>query len=283
MAERATVVARPAGRQMVHSTRLALPAPVEAVSSALAQAVAAMGTAPLSATLFGSAATGQADRLSDVDLALVFPRNVRRYGHAWLGALVDLGERWAAIAEPRLDTSAQGALGYVRDALAKPSSVWADAAVNGVCVYGDPLASLARRTVRFDSEAARSRRVENALRVAAQYLHSARPFTSSASVRFQLTWPGLRLAADALAGATTGERVHENRPARAVTTLAGIVGPALADRYGRLAALAADEDAAAVTAHAAEQALSLGRSFYEQACRAAAGMGTTHGDREPAS
>ena len=255
---------------MCSERRLVLPAPMETVSAALAQAVAAMSPSPLSATLFGSAATGQADRLSDIDLALVFPRNVHRYGHAWLGALVDLDERWAAIAEPRLDTRAQGALGYVRDALAKPSSVWADAAVNGVCVYGDPLASLARRTVRFDPEAARSRRVENALRVASKYLQDAERLNSLGlreHLPLRTFWPGVRLAADALAGATTGERAQENRPEEAVQTLAGIVGPVLARRYGRLARLVT-ENRAKVTSSDVEEALLLGASFYEEALRA---------------
>lgn len=255
---------------MAHSPRLKLPAPVETVSAALAQAVAAMSPAPLSATLFGSAATGQADRLSDVDLALVRPRNVRRYGHAWLGALVDLDEQWAALAEPRLDTGVQGGLSDVRAALAKPGSIWADAAVNGVCVYGAPLASLARRPVRFDPEAARARRVEHALRVASRYLRGADGFTSLGLGHRHVVatlWPGVRLAADALAGATTGGRVRQNRPEEAVKTLAGIVGTGPAQRYGHLARLLAD-NGAMVTSSDVEEALRLGDSFYKQALRA---------------
>lgn len=105
---------------MAHDLRLKLPAPVEAVPAVLARAVAAMKPAPLSATLFGSAATGRADWLSDVDLALVRPRNARRHGHVWWGALLELDELWAAVAEPRLDAGVEGGLSDVRVALAKP-------------------------------------------------------------------------------------------------------------------------------------------------------------------
>lgn len=67
--------------------------------------------------------------------------------------------------------------------------------------------------------------------------------------------------------------MQENRPADAVTTLAGIVGPILARRYGRLAKIVADDDWPKVTKHDVKEALSLGRLLYEQALSASSGTG----------
>ena len=275
---RTGVLVQRSGDQSAPSTVvpiLTLPAPVGVVAAALARAVEAMCPAPLSATLFGSAATGKADRLSDVDLALVRPRGMRRHWHPWLSALVDLDEAWAEGAEARLGTGVEGGLTAVRAALALPGSIWSDAAINGICVGGAPLASLARHPVRFDPGAACARRVRNALRLAQEYIEGAGTLaiTSSrisARTVLMVTWPGLRLAADALAGTMTGARVQENRPGEAVATLAGIVGPARARRYGRLAALvtAVDEGEARATARDVKAVVRLGRDFYERALAA---------------
>jgi hypothetical protein len=103
-----------------------------------------MDPSPVSATVFGSLARGEADALSDVDVVLVRPADVDEDDEPWASS----AEGWRASARRLTGNPVQvieiGETEVPRR-LRRPTALWADVLREGVVVYGSSLESLRGR------------------------------------------------------------------------------------------------------------------------------------------
>jgi len=99
--------------------------------------------APVSITVFGSFARGEADADSDIDVLVVRPENVDQYSEPWESSLAEWRDRVARAAGNPVEILEVGETEARRAVSGRRRGAWRDIRADGVHVVGESLDDLA--------------------------------------------------------------------------------------------------------------------------------------------